>query len=80
MQYCIIFNYVYRGVNLGVYAILGVSQALFVLAGSFTMVIGGIRASRKLHDSMLGNILRSPMSFFDTTPLGRILNRFSKVL
>lgn len=37
-----------------------------------------IRASRILHDEMMINILRSPMFFFDTTPLGRIVNRFAK--
>ena len=42
------------------------------------MTFAGIRASTYLHDAMLNNIIRSPMSFFDTTPLGRILNRFSK--
>ncbi|KAJ2556689.1 hypothetical protein EV175_001836 [Coemansia sp. RSA 1933] len=36
-----------------------------------------IRASRKIHADMLQGVLRSPMSFFDVTPLGRILNRFS---
>ncbi|KAI9501994.1 P-loop containing nucleoside triphosphate hydrolase protein [Coemansia spiralis] len=39
-----------------------------------------IRASRKIHENMLRGVLRSPMSFFDVTPLGRILNRFSSDL
>ena len=36
-----------------------------------------IRASQRLHDRMLHSVLRAQISFFDTNPLGRILNRFS---
>ncbi|KAJ2829260.1 hypothetical protein IWW50_000956 [Coemansia erecta] len=39
-----------------------------------------IRASTKIHNNMLISVLRSPMAFFDVTPLGRILNRFSSDL
>ncbi|KAJ2835292.1 hypothetical protein J3B01_003635, partial [Coemansia erecta] len=39
-----------------------------------------IRASTKIHQNMLHSVLRSPMSFFDVTPIGRILNRFSSDL
>lgn len=49
---------------------------MFGLALSITF--GSIAASRKLHSVLLTNILRCPTSFFDTTPLGRIVNRFSK--
>ena len=69
----------FSGVDLGVYAALGVGQAVLVLLGSFALALGAIFASRSIHDNMLSAILRAPMSFFDTTPLGRILNRFSKV-
>lgn len=39
-----------------------------------------VKASSALHDGMFQKILRSPMHFFDTTPLGRILTRFSRDL
>ncbi|KAI5100698.1 multidrug resistance-associated protein 5 [Silurus meridionalis] len=37
-----------------------------------------LRAASALHDKLFKSLLRSPMRFFDTTPLGRILTRFSK--
>lgn len=44
----------------------------------FLSLQGTLRASSRLHDELFRRILRSPMKFFDTTPTGRILNRFSK--
>ncbi|KAM7000367.1 ATP-binding cassette sub-family C member 5 [Tautogolabrus adspersus] len=37
-----------------------------------------VKASSVLHDKLFRRILLSPMHFFDTTPLGRILTRFSR--
>ena len=42
--------------------------------------LGNVRAGRILHKSILRNIIASPMTFFDLTPVGRILNRFGKDL
>ncbi|XP_062976293.1 ATP-binding cassette sub-family C member 3 [Elgaria multicarinata webbii] len=64
--------------RLSVYAALGLLQGLIVLISSFTLAMGGIRAARTLHAALLENKLHTPQSFYDTTPTGRIINRFSK--
>uniref|UniRef100_A0A452GXC4 ATP binding cassette subfamily C member 2 n=1 Tax=Gopherus agassizii TaxID=38772 RepID=A0A452GXC4_9SAUR len=68
-----------RDMRIGVFGALGTVQAAFLLAGALLATRGAIRASRVLHQQLLSNILRVPMSFFDTTPTGRIVNRFAKV-
>ncbi|XP_014108153.1 PREDICTED: multidrug resistance-associated protein 1 isoform X1 [Pseudopodoces humilis] len=64
--------------RLGVYGALGISQGVSVFGYSMVVSIGGIFASRHLHHNLLHNVLRSPMSFFDRTPSGNLVNRFSK--
>uniref|UniRef100_A0A8C8DWC3 Multidrug resistance-associated protein 1 n=1 Tax=Oryzias sinensis TaxID=183150 RepID=A0A8C8DWC3_9TELE len=67
-----------RLMRLGVYGALGVSQGVAVCGYSLSVSIGGILASRFLHQSMLFDVLRSPMSFFERTPSGNLVNRFAK--
>ncbi|KAF6719853.1 Multidrug resistance-associated protein 1 [Oryzias melastigma] len=67
-----------RLMRLGVYGGLGVSQGVAVFGYSLSVSIGGILASRFLHQSMLFDVLRSPMSFFERTPSGNLVNRFAK--
>lgn len=63
---------------LGTYFLLGVGFALSTLTQScFMWIFCTIQGSTKLHNGMAVSVLRSPMSFFETTPIGRILNRFS---
>uniref|UniRef100_A0A7N6BYH4 ATP-binding cassette, sub-family C (CFTR/MRP), member 3 n=1 Tax=Anabas testudineus TaxID=64144 RepID=A0A7N6BYH4_ANATE len=64
--------------RVGVYAALGIAQGILVLISSFTLAMGNMSAARKLHHNLLTNKLHTPQSFFDTTPIGRIINRFSK--
>ncbi|KAJ3215100.1 hypothetical protein HDU67_000804 [Dinochytrium kinnereticum] len=63
---------------LWIYLGFGLSQAITLLIFSALVAIGGMKAARHLHADALKNILRSPILFFDTNPLGRILNRFSR--
>ncbi|PKS10337.1 hypothetical protein jhhlp_002088 [Lomentospora prolificans] len=66
------------GKFIGIYFAFGIgASALSVVQTLILWIFCSIEASRKLHERMANAIFRSPMSFFDTTPTGRILNRFS---
>ncbi|KAK9085883.1 hypothetical protein Sjap_026294 [Stephania japonica] len=63
-----------------VYALLSFGQVLVTLANSYWLIISSLYAAKRLHDAMLHSILRAPMVFFHTNPIGRIINRFAKDL
>lgn len=52
-------------------------RSVFTLARAFSFAAGGMAAARHLHDRLLAAVLAAPQRFFDATPAGRILNRFS---
>uniref|UniRef100_A0A8C1IQ56 Si:ch211-221f10.2 n=1 Tax=Cyprinus carpio TaxID=7962 RepID=A0A8C1IQ56_CYPCA len=54
------------------------SMSLLVLCVLLLFLQCTVRAASVLHDKLFKTLLLSPMRFFDTTPLGRILNRFSR--
>lgn len=63
---------------LGIYFLLGFGSSALVLVQTCIMWIWcTIQGSKRLHNDMAISVLRAPMSFFETTPIGRILNRFS---
>uniref|UniRef100_A0A8D2LRU5 Multidrug resistance-associated protein 1 n=1 Tax=Varanus komodoensis TaxID=61221 RepID=A0A8D2LRU5_VARKO len=64
--------------RLGVYGALGIFQGVAVFGYSMAVSVGGIYASRRLHLDLLYNVLRCPISFFERTPSGNLVNRFSK--
>ncbi|PGH29073.1 hypothetical protein GX50_08186 [[Emmonsia] crescens] len=66
------------GQYIGVYAGLGGSQVLLTFAFSTILSVSGTNASKTMFQRAMTRVLRAPMSFFDTTPMGRIINRFSK--
>jgi len=63
---------------LEVYSGLSLAQVCITLGNSFWLVLSSLQAAQRLHNGMLGSMLRAPMSFFHSNPMGRIINRFAK--
>ncbi|KAI9004971.1 P-loop containing nucleoside triphosphate hydrolase protein [Hyaloraphidium curvatum] len=63
---------------LGVYFALGACMAALLLISGLMFAFAGMLASRGIHEKAIAKLVRAPVSFFDRTPAGRILNRFSR--
>ncbi|RXH88432.1 hypothetical protein DVH24_000031 [Malus domestica] len=55
-------------------------NSILTLVRAFSFAFGGLRAAVKVHDTLLKRIINAPVQFFDQTPGGRMLNRFSSDL
>eukprot|EP00261_Vitis_vinifera_P014118 XP_003631374.1 PREDICTED: ABC transporter C family member 10 [Vitis vinifera] len=64
---------------IAVYTGIGLSLSLFLLLRSFFVLLG-LGASQSIFSTLLSSLFRAPMSFYDSTPLGRILSRVSSDL
>ncbi|XP_014824510.1 PREDICTED: canalicular multispecific organic anion transporter 2 [Poecilia mexicana] len=65
--------------RVGVYAALGITQGVLILVNCLLCrAYCMLRAAKLTHCNMLQGVLRAPQAFFESTPTGRLLNRFSK--
>uniref|UniRef100_A0A0A0L7B7 ABC-type xenobiotic transporter n=2 Tax=Cucumis sativus TaxID=3659 RepID=A0A0A0L7B7_CUCSA len=60
-----------------VYLLIGVTSTLFLASRALLTAFLGLQSSKSLFSQLLISLFRAPMSFYDSTPLGRILSRVS---
>ncbi|XP_030157445.1 multidrug resistance-associated protein 6 [Lynx canadensis] len=61
-----------------IFGLLGCLQAIGLFASMAMVLLAGIRASRLLFQRLLWDVAQCPIGFFERTPIGNLLNRFSK--
>ncbi|KAI1489072.1 ABC transporter type 1, transmembrane domain-containing protein [Biscogniauxia mediterranea] len=61
-------------------ALIGLAGACLALTRDLWLFFGSLRASWRIHGRLMGAVCRAKFKFFDVTPLGQLMNRFSKDL
>ncbi|KAG4995850.1 hypothetical protein AAZX31_10G019000 [Glycine max] len=62
---------------ISIYAIIAVVSVVLIVLRSYSVTVLGLKTAQIFFSQILHSILHAPMSFFDTTPSGRILSRAS---
>lgn len=60
-----------------VYGLSVIAIVILMLLRAVIFMKVTLHASSKMHDNIFSKVLACPMKFFDTTPIGRIINRFA---
>jgi len=60
-----------------IYLLIGISSTVFMIIRSLLAVLLGYQSSKYIFSQLMNSLFRAPMSFYDSTPLGRILSRVS---
>ncbi|KAJ1996036.1 hypothetical protein GGI26_000617 [Coemansia sp. RSA 1358] len=63
---------------LGVYVFVGLVSVVVRTVQKYHVFSGALNASRIIHTKLLGSVIHATPRFFDSTPFGRIINRFSR--
>lgn len=63
---------------LGGYALLSIIYLLLSFSREALIFLASLRASWNIHSRLLESVTRAKFKFFDSTPLGQLMNRFSK--
>ncbi|KAN0028786.1 hypothetical protein ACTFIV_010644 [Dictyostelium citrinum] len=66
--------------NLGIYIGIGMTSIIITVIRTFSFFEYAVHAARAIHHELFNALLKKPMSFFDQTPIGRIINRFTRDL
>ena len=61
-----------------IYGCLVFASVIFIHVRAVVFLLVSLKCTERLHDNMVMAVLRAPVLFFDSNPLGRILNRFSE--
>jgi len=65
---------------LAVYAVIGIACMLVAFFRDLWLFFGSLTASWTIHQKLMQSVTRAKFKFFDVTPLGQLMNRFSKDL
>ncbi|SPO20406.1 probable YOR1 - ABC transporter [Ustilago trichophora] len=66
------------GFYMGIYAMLGIVMTIFTFIMGCAMGFLSYYACKRVHHEAIQRVVYAPMAWLDVTPIGRIMNRFSK--